>query len=346
MRYYNDLEKKRQNIYNPTQQQQARQTQQQSQPMAQTVQQNQQNSTNKQPETNWAAEYDKVMGGNPSVSMPAQYNARAQGGAVPMNASPAAQQSLGAGAGQWQAELDNIMNQIMNREKFSYDMNGDAMYQQYADMFQNQANLGMMNAMGQAAAMTGGYGSSYGQMVGQQAFAQQMQGLNEVGMDLYGQALNQYMMEGDQLAQQYAMLAEREAQAYNRGLDQRNFEYQQMLDDRAQSNYEREFGYQQQRDTIADSQWDQTLQYQKDRDLVADSQWQAQMDYQTGRDSVADTQWQQQFESSEAQRAADNAYRDSMMQYQQIRDQVSDEQWRAELDRMLANDSQHQGLFK
>ena len=214
------------------------------------------------------------------------------------------------------------------------------MYQQYADMFQNQANLGMMNAMGQAAAMTGGYGSSYGQMVGQQAFAQQMQGLNEVGMDLYGQALNQYMMEGDQLAQQYAMLAEREAQAYNRGLDQRNFEYQQMLDDRAQSNYEREFGYQQQRDTIADSQWDQTLQYQKDRDLVADSQWQAQMDYQTGRDSVADTQWQQQFESSEAQRAADNAYRDSMMQYQQIRDQVSDEQWRAELDRMLANGMQ------
>ena len=32
---------------------------------------------------------------------------------------------------QWQNQLDDTLNKILNREKFSYDLNGDALYQQY-----------------------------------------------------------------------------------------------------------------------------------------------------------------------------------------------------------------------
>ena len=67
----------------------------------------------------------------------------------------------------WQTQLDDILNQILNREKFSYDLNGDALYQQYKDLFTTQGKMAMMDTMGQAQAMTGGYGNSYAQTVGQ-----------------------------------------------------------------------------------------------------------------------------------------------------------------------------------
>ena len=70
----------------------------------------------------------------------------------------------------WQAQLNDAMNKILNREKFSYDLNGDALYQQYKDQYMTQGKMAMMDTMGQAAALTGGYGNSYAQGVGQQAY--------------------------------------------------------------------------------------------------------------------------------------------------------------------------------
>lgn len=151
------------------------------------------------------------------VSQPTQ---KVQPTQTPKASQPTVQQaSTPQYSSQWQSELDNLMSQIMNREKFSFDLNGDAMYQQYADMYKNNADMAMQNAMGQAAAMTGGYGSSYSQAAGQQAYAQQMQGLNDVAMDMYNNALNRYLAEGDALNQQYSMLANREAQDYERYLN-------------------------------------------------------------------------------------------------------------------------------
>ena len=64
--------------------------------------------------------------------------------------------------------LNGILDQINNREKFSYDLNGDALYQQYKQQYMNQGKLAMVDTMGQASAMTGGYGSSYAETVGNQ----------------------------------------------------------------------------------------------------------------------------------------------------------------------------------
>lgn len=186
-----------------------------------------------QPEVDWAAEYDKAMTPQTTPTTGSQPG----GQAAQPPTSAAAQSALGEGAGQWQAELDNVMAQIMGKGKFEYDMNGDAMYQQYADIYQNQANLGMQNAMAQAAALTGGYGSSYAQQVGQQAYAQQMQGLNEIGLDLYDRAYAQDQAERSQLMDQYNMLAAREEQAYNRA-------------------------YQEGRDKVADDQWNKQFNWQ------------------------------------------------------------------------------------
>ena len=65
-------------------------------------------------------------------------------------------QKPGAYTSAWQTQLNDTLQKILNREKFSYDLNGDALYQRYKDQYTTQGKLAMMDTMGQAAAMTGG----------------------------------------------------------------------------------------------------------------------------------------------------------------------------------------------
>lgn len=138
-------------------------------------------------------------------------------------------------------QLKSLYDQIVNREKFSYDVNADALYQQYKDQYVTQGKMAMMDTMGQAAALTGGYGNSYAQNVGQQAYQGYLQQLNEVVPELYGMALDQYNQEGDAMMEQYAMLGDLQDTEYGR--------YQDALD-----RYWQDVSYQQQ---LADDAYDQ-----------------------------------------------------------------------------------------
>ena len=156
----------------------------------------------------------------------------------------------GAYTSQWQSQLNDVMDKILLREKFNYDLNGDALYKQYKDQYTNQGKMAMMDTMGQASAMTGGYGNSYAQNVGQQAYNGYLQQLNDKIPELYNLALSKYQMEGDDLARQYSMLGTQENQDYSRYRDtvsdystelsrlqnaydtERSFDYGQFADDR------------------------------------------------------------------------------------------------------------------
>ena len=98
-----------------------------------------------------------------------------------------------------QGDWDNIYNQLANMKDFSYDVNGDALYQQYKDQYMTQGNMAMMDTMGQAAAMTGGYGNSYAQSVGQQTYQGYMQQLTDKIPELYSLALSKYNSDRDNL---------------------------------------------------------------------------------------------------------------------------------------------------
>lgn len=156
---------------------------------------------------------------------------------------------------QWDQTMNDIINKILNRKKFSYDLNGDALYQQYKDRYIQQGQQAMMDTMGQAAAMTGGYGNSYAQSVGQQTYQEYLQGLNDKIPELYELALSKYQMEGDALMNQYGVLAERENTDYGRYRDQVSDHYTDvgMLGD--QYYNERSFEYGAQRDAVSDAQW-------------------------------------------------------------------------------------------
>ena len=172
---------------------------------------------------------------------------------------------------QWQGKLDELMNNILNREKFSYDMNADALYQQYKNQYMMQGQQAMMDTMGQAAAMTGGYGNSYAQSVGQQTYNGYLQQLNDVMPELYQMALSKYQMEGDEMAQQYAMIGDREDQDYGRYQDKLSEYYTELNRLTEDARYQSETDYEKYLQDLGFS-------YQQDRDKVADEQWQAEMD--------------------------------------------------------------------
>ena len=171
----------------------------------------------------------------------------------------------------WQTQLNDILQKILNREEFSYDLNGDALYQQYKDQYTTQGKLAMMDTMGQAAALTGGYGSSYGQSVGQQAYQGYLQQLNEKIPELYQLALSKYQMEEDSLKDQAALVAQMEDQEYSRYMDGMNAWLAERDYLSGRYDTERDYDY---------NQWYNNLmyQYQTDRDKIADEQWQAQFD--------------------------------------------------------------------
>lgn len=161
--------------------------------------------------------------------------------------------------GAYDQQLKDIYDKIMNREKFSYDLAGDPLWQQYKDQYTQQGRMAMMDTMGQAANLTGGYGNSYSQAVGQQQYNAYMQQLAAVMPELYDRARDAYDAEGNRMLQEYQLTGDLAADdyskyqdAYNRWLTERSYAqdnantaydrgYNQWLQELTQRNKDREF---------------------------------------------------------------------------------------------------------
>ncbi len=104
---------------------------------------------------------------------------------------------------QWEQELASLYDRLANLAPpkigdfkgptFNYDYRDDPSYQQYRQQYVRNGQLAMQDTMGQAAGLTGGYGSSYSQNVGQQAYQGYMNQLNAVVPELYQNAYNRYL---------------------------------------------------------------------------------------------------------------------------------------------------------
>lgn len=145
-------------------------------------------------------------------------------------------QKPGDYSGKYTQQAEALLGQIISRKPFSYDANSDPLYQIYKDRYIMGGQRAMENAMGQAAQLTGGYGNTYAQTVGQQQYQQYMEGLNDKVPELAQQAYTRYQGEGDRLRQSYQLLQSADDAAYGRwadGYNRWNNETQQ-----AQSAYE------------------------------------------------------------------------------------------------------------
>ena len=146
---------------------------------------------------------------------------------------------------QYANQMAGLLTDVTNRQEFSYNPLEDANYQALAKVYNANGLKAQQDTLGQAAALNGGYNTSWATSASQQA-------------------RNDY---NQQLA---SLIPELEQTAYSRYYDNYNMNLNALgaLQDADNT------AYQKYRDTVADSQWLYGQNYQKYRDTVADSQWQ------------------------------------------------------------------------
>ena len=123
-------------------------------------------------------------------------------------------QQPGAYESSYGAQIDALMAQLDSRPGFTYDVNGDPLYRQYAEQYQRQGKAAMEDTLGAAAGLTGGYGSSYATTAASQAYQQYLSGMQDVAPALYAAAYARYQDEGTALEKQLERLQGLESNAY------------------------------------------------------------------------------------------------------------------------------------
>ena len=142
----------------------------------------------------------------------------------------------GAYQSRFEEKLQELYDQIAGREAFDYDPEEDEAYRRYAKLYAAKGAAAMEDTLGKAASLTGGYGSSYAQSAGQQAYNGYLQELAALVPELRQAALTEYRQEGQALADQYSMLSQREKNDYARYQNERA-DWQKLLA-AAQDEYE------------------------------------------------------------------------------------------------------------
>lgn len=173
----------------------------------------------------------------------------------------------GAYQSRWDAELDSLYDQITNRKPFQYDLNQDALYQQYKEQYQRLGRTAMQDTMGQAASLTGGYGSTYAEQVGQQTYNAYLQSLNDIVPELYDRAYGRYQDEGQDLYNRYGLVSDRESMDYSKYRDTVSDYYNDLAD--ARSAYDSEWN----KDY---TQWSDQLSYWQQKAAQEQAYWKSQ----------------------------------------------------------------------
>lgn len=93
-------------------------------------------------------------------------------------------------AGDLQEEINAVKN-----DKFSYDPMADNLYLQYAQMYMQNGQRAAKNAIAESSLLTGGYGNSWAQSAGTQAYNEWMQKLNAVIPELRAAAYDEWQDE-------------------------------------------------------------------------------------------------------------------------------------------------------
>lgn len=127
----------------------------------------------------------------------------------------------------WTAKLNGILADLEN-SKFKFDLNGEELYQQYRDQYLRNGRLAMMDTMGQASGLTGGYGSTYAQNAGQQAYQGYVNDLNGIVPDVYNAAYTRYRDDVSDKIKQYQLYADQADREYEQEVTKYNNDYQNL----------------------------------------------------------------------------------------------------------------------
>lgn len=180
----------------------------------------------------------------------------------------------------YEDQISSILDNIMNRPKFSYtseDMVNDDLYKMYRDQYMRQGNLAMRDTMGNAAALTGGYGNTYASAAGQQAYDNYVAQLNNKALDFYDRAYQRYADEGQNLYNQMNVVTGLDNTDYQRYRDGVNDYYNDLNYYNGRYNQEYGYDYGEYQDRVAADQWAQEFAFQKQQAAQEQANWEAEM---------------------------------------------------------------------
>lgn len=191
-------------------------------------------------------------------------------------------QQIQSGKTKYTDQLESLMSQITNRDKFTYDMDTDTMFQQYLSSMMRNGASAMQDTMGQASMLTGGYGSSYATSAANQAYNAYIEDAYANLPDYYNMALNAYQMEGEELYKQFSMYSDADEKEYARLLDSYKIGW-----DEAMHIYDK--GYTEYQDSITNA-FNAMNVAQGEADRLYKNEWDAYLDEQNRLSNLATLQ--------------------------------------------------------
>lgn len=123
-----------------------------------------------------------------------------------------------SGKTSWSEQYGNAINDFLNREKFEYDVDDDQLFQQALASAMNSGKTAMQDTIGQASALTGGYGSTYATSAGNQAYNQFIEDAYNNLPEYYKMAMEAYQAEGNELLNRVNVLSTADNTEYTRTL--------------------------------------------------------------------------------------------------------------------------------
>lgn len=127
-----------------------------------------------------------------------------------------------SGKTSWSDQLSGAINDYLNRDKFEYDVDNDQLFQQALASAMNSGKTAMQDTIGQASALTGGYGSTYATSVGNQAYNSFIEDAYNNLPEYYQMALEAYQAEGQEMLNRVNILGSADDREYGRMVDAYN----------------------------------------------------------------------------------------------------------------------------
>ena len=182
-------------------------------------------------------------------------------------------------------QINAMLDSILNRQDFSYNVEEDQLYQQYKNQYNREGNRAMNDALVTAAAGAGGM-NSYAITAAQQANDYWNSQLMDRIPELYQLAYDMYLTDIDNQVRDLGLLQDMDNTQYNRYRDtmsdwvnDRDFAYNKYRDDMGDYKWQTEFDYGVSRDEVADSRYDNEWEYGVSRDEVDDSRYESETAY-------------------------------------------------------------------
>ena len=189
----------------------------------------------------------------------------------------------------WYRSAQDLTQTLAQRPAFSYDPETDPLYRGARNQAIREGQRAMADTLGRASGLTGGFGSTYAQLAGQQAYQSRLTELSDLLPELYDRAKKTYDSRTQDLLDALGAATGLYDREYQTWLDRQDARRKQAEFDRAGDQWERAFS----RDS---DQWQQEFDEDQQRWLLDfdrdNDHW--ERDFAWDRD-----RWQQEFDEDQ-----------------------------------------------